>query len=280
MVKRLAVAAVGIPAAFYLVYLGGWALAATLSILGALGALEVYRLAEVRSVRPLKVVGVAGALALPFTVLLLDRGSLDLRWAMLLGTAWLMIIMLVALRARPPASGPLSAVAVTAFGTLYAAGLPAFLVWLRQTPSAPSAWAATWLVFLPLALTWACDTLAMLGGSLMGGPKLAPRLSPGKTWSGAVAGGVGAILLGPVYGMLVLDRTGMHIPLAALLLAGAGIGTLGQLGDLAESLFKRDAGVKDSGTFFPGHGGVLDRLDSLYWGIPTTVMILRAFAVV
>jgi phosphatidate cytidylyltransferase len=69
----------------------------------------------------------------------------------------------------------------------------------------------------------------------------------------------------------------VRIPLPALMLVGLAIGTLGQLGDIAESLFKREAGVKDSGTFFPGHGGVLDRLDSLYWGIPVTVIILRAF---
>jgi phosphatidate cytidylyltransferase len=70
---------------------------------------------------------------------------------------------------------------------------------------------------------------------------------------------------------------GITIPIVALLLIGLGVGTVGQLGDLAKSLYKREAGVKDSGTFFPGHGGVLDRLDSLYFVIPTTVLILRAF---
>jgi phosphatidate cytidylyltransferase len=80
-----------------------------------------------------------------------------------------------------------------------------------------------------------------------------------------------------VYGQFVLERVGIHIPFAALLLTGVAVGTLGQLGDLAESLFKREAGVKDSGAFFPGHGGVLDRLDSLYWAIPLTVIVLRAF---
>ena len=75
----------------------------------------------------------------------------------------------------------------------------------------------------------------------------------------------------------MLNRVGLQIPWVALALVGLAIGTLGQLGDLAESLFKREAQVKDSGAFFPGHGGVLDRLDSLYWGIPLTVLILRVF---
>jgi phosphatidate cytidylyltransferase len=281
MVKRLAVAAVGIPAAFCLVYLGGWTLAATLSALGALGALEVYRLAGQRSVQPLMVVGVAGAVGMPLLVLAVLPGrTLDARWSLLLGAAWLIAIMLCALRGRTPEDRPLTAVSVTAFGAVYTAGLPAFLLWLREAPVAPSAWAASWLVFLPLVLTWICDSLAMMAGAMIGGPKLAPVLSPKKTWSGAVAGALGATILAPVYGLLVLDPLGIRVPPAALILTGVGVGVLGQLGDLAESLFKREAGVKDSGAFFPGHGGVLDRLDSLYWGIPITVIILRVFAVV
>jgi len=261
-----------------LVYLGGWALALTLSLLGALGTAELYRLAEVRSVRPLAIPGLAGAVFFPIGLLLVPGGDLlDGRWAALLLAAWLIIIMLAAMRARTPDERPLEAVAVTAFGALYAGALPGFLLWVRQSPMVPNRWAATWLVFLPLALTWICDSLAMMGGSMFGGRKLAPVLSPKKTWSGAVVGAIGAVILGPVYGLLVLERVGVVIPVLALVLVGLGIGTLGQIGDVAESLFKREAGVKDSGTFFPGHGGVLDRLDSLYWGIPVTVMILRAF---
>ena len=172
------------------------------------------------------------------------------------------------------------AVSVTAFGALYAGGLPAFLLWLRHGAVSRSAWAATWLVFLPLALTWISDTLAMIGGSLVGGAKLAPVLSPKKTWAGAVAGAVAAPLLAPLYGRWVLGAVGIEVPVVALVLVGLGVGILGQLGDLAESLFKREAGVKDSGGFFPGHGGVLDRLDSLYWGIPVTVVVLKAFGAI
>jgi phosphatidate cytidylyltransferase len=221
-------------------------------------------------------IGVLGALAMPFAALGARRFG-DARLLVLLGAAWMVVVMLLALRTRTPQDRPLAAVAITAFGALYTGGLPSFLLWLRESPAASSAWAATWLVFLPLALTWICDSLAMAGGNWVGGAKLAPVISPHKTWSGFVTGAIGATLLGPLYGYLVLDRVGVHVPVLALLLVGLGIGTLGQLGDLAESLFKREAQVKDSGSFFPGHGGVLDRLDSLYWGIPTTALILRAF---
>jgi phosphatidate cytidylyltransferase len=274
----VSVAAVGIPAAFYLVYLGGWFLVGTLSVLGALGATELFRLAERREVRPLFHVGVAGASGMPIVSAATHIGyPFSAQWAALGVAGWIIVVMLAALRFRSPEDRPLSAVAITVFGALYTGGLPALLIWLRESPIAESPLAATWLVFLPLALTWICDSLAMMGGSLIGGAKLAPVLSPKKTWSGAVSGMVSAAILGPVYGLLVLERVGVRIPMVALLLVGLGIGTIGQLGDIAESLFKREAGVKDSGTFFPGHGGVLDRLDSLYWGIPTTVIILRAF---
>ena len=102
-------------------------------------------------------------------------------------------------------------------------------------------------------------------------------LSPNKTWAGAVWGAVGATAAAPLYGVWILGGVGVRIPLWELAVVGVGVGVLGQLGDLAESLFKREAGVKDSGGFFPGHGGVLDRLDSLYWAIPVTVLLLKAF---
>jgi phosphatidate cytidylyltransferase len=132
-------------------------------------------------------------------------------------------------------------------------------------------------VFLPVGLTWLADTVAMAAGSLIGGRKLAPVLSPKKTWAGAIAGSVAALALAPVYGALVLAPLGVSLTLWQLVVFGGVISVVGQVGDAAESLFKREAGVKDSGAFFPGHGGVLDRLDSLYWVIPTAGLLLMWF---
>ena len=120
----------------------------------------------------------------------------------------------------------------------------------------------------------------MAGGRLIGGPKLAPVLSPNKTWAGACSGGVGGVMIGAVYGALVLAPTGVVIPLWQLAVFGLAITIAGQVGDIIESLFKREAGVKDSGSFFPGHGGVLDRLDSLYWVLPTSVAMLLLLGVI
>jgi phosphatidate cytidylyltransferase len=117
------------------------------------------------------------------------------------------------------------------------------------------------LVFLTLFTTFASDTAAFFVGRAVGKHKLAPDISPAKTWEGAVAGGAGAILIS----LFFILPTPLSLPLtwwqAALL--GLLVSIFGQLGDLAESLFKRNMGVKDSGTFLPGHGGLLDRLDSI-----------------
>jgi phosphatidate cytidylyltransferase len=279
LARRLLVAAIGIPAALGIVYLGGWVLTGALALLALVGCHEVFRLSERGGVRPLAAVGYAGALLAPclaFAVLPQGAG-LQPAAAALAGALWLMAVMAAGAGRRSPSERPLAAVAITVFGPRYAGGLPAFLLLLRHGAPTATPWAATWLVFLPLALTWICDTLAMAGGSLVGGRKLAPVLSPNKTWAGALSGTAGALLLAPLYGFLLLEPVGISLESWQLVLFGAAVSVAGQVGDVAESLFKREAGVKDSGAFFPGHGGVLDRLDSLYWAIPTAALLLAGY---
>ena len=115
------------------------------------------------------------------------------------------------------------------------------------------------LVFWVFAVTWATDIFAYFAGRAIGGPKLAPRISPNKTWAGLIGGMAGAGLLGwrsPDWFEMEWSFHWM----------GAPMGLVAQLGDLYESWEKRRAGVKDSGTLLPGHGGVLDRLDGLLAG--------------
>lgn len=276
LARRVSVAAIAIPATIGLIYLGRWTLVAALAVLGALGALELYRLAARRHVRALLVPGCVGAALMPVAAwLVLPRGyGLEPRWLAFAVAAWLLGVLAWAVAARRPDEGPAAGVGVTVLGALYAGGLPAFLLLLRHSLNIPGAWAGTAVAVLPLVITWICDTAAMAGGTLIGGPKLAPVLSPAKTWAGAVAGTVGALLAALVYGRWIMAPLGAPVASGILLACGLAVATLGQLGDVAESLFKREAGVKDSGTFFPGHGGVLDRLDSLYWAIPAVALVL------
>lgn len=113
-----------------------------------------------------------------------------------------------------------------------------------------------WAVLYIYAVVWSTDIGAYFVGRTLGGPKLAPRLSPNKTWSGAIGGAV----LGTLAGVLLLLASGHRFE-PMTLLVGFALSTVGQMGDLAESAFKRAFGVKDAGQIIPGHGGALDRLD-------------------
>ena len=124
------------------------------------------------------------------------------------------------------------------------------------------------LLLAPVRLTWVSDSFAYFGGRALGRRKLIPRVSPGKTVEGALSAVVGTLLAGAAYSLL-LARFDSYVPSVA---EGAFLGLLvsvaAQAGDLAESLWKRDVGVKDSGTLLPGHGGALDRFDSLLFTLP------------
>jgi phosphatidate cytidylyltransferase len=105
-------------------------------------------------------------------------------------------------------------------------------------------------------------------------------VSPGKTRSGSAAGVVGGLVVAAVFGLAVFPRLGVQATLGSLLLMALVWSTLGQVGDLAESLFKREVGVKDSSALIPGHGGVLDRFDSLYFVVPLAAALYRFFGLV
>ncbi|QTD55926.1 phosphatidate cytidylyltransferase [Parasphingorhabdus cellanae] len=150
-----------------------------------------------------------------------------------------------------------------AIGILYA-GLPALsILYLRGTEN------GLLIVFWTLALVWATDIGAYFSGRAIGGPKLAPRFSPNKTWAGLIGGvivtGLFSFIL-HIYFQLPFQLVLLSLPLAVL----------AQMGDLFESQMKRRAGVKDSGTVFPGHGGVMDRLDGLIPVAPVVAVIVLA----
>jgi phosphatidate cytidylyltransferase len=193
---------------------------------------------------------------------------------------WLLLLLTWALAARTPTDRPLSAAAVTLLGVAYAGALPASLILIRHAVLPTRSWAGLWLVCFPLVVTWVCDTAAMFAGRSVGGPKLSPVVSPGKTRSGAVAGVMGALVVAPVFGGWIFPRAGVQLGLGKALAIAAVLSVAGQVGDLAESLFKREAGVKDSSQLLPGHGGILDRLDSLYFVMPVTAAMYRFFGVI
>ncbi|MBW8772080.1 MAG: phosphatidate cytidylyltransferase [Gemmatimonadetes bacterium] len=279
MMKRVGFAAVAIPAALVTVWLGGWWLAALVALVAMLGVREVYRFARQKGVRPFGGIGLPVAALVPALVwLVVGPEQWDVVRYLPFAPLGLLALLLVALATRRPDQAPLTSVAVTWFGVAYAAVLPSYLLVLRHGGGlGERSWQGVWLTFFPLVLVWACDTAAMFAGKFLGGPKLAPVVSPGKTWSGTIVGALAAIGVAPAYCALVLRPYGVTLELWQVLAFGAVVGIVGQFGDLAESLLKREAGMKDSSDLIPGHGGVLDRFDSLYFVLPTAAALYRAF---
>lgn len=284
LAQRVGFAAVAIPLVLLLVWYGGLPLAALIATAAALGAAELFGLAELGGTRPARGLGVATAAAIPIVAYLAlvrpEVGTAMGDVGLYVAALWLLLLLTWALAARAPAERPLSAAAVTLLGVAYAGALPTSLLLIRHGALPARSWAGLWLVCFPLVVTWVCDTAAMFGGRTFGGPKLAPVVSPGKTRSGAVAGVVGAVVVVPLFSAWIFPRVGVAIDLGRGVAIAAVLSVVGQVGDLAESLFKREAGVKDSSRLLPGHGGVLDRLDSLYFVMPTAAAMYRFFGVI
>lgn len=280
LARRVLVAAIAIPLTFGMVYVGGWVLVGAIALLGSVGTVELYRLAARAGAEPITSVGLIGAIAFPVVgYVLLSDGSVGSPVAFYSGILWFIVVMAATVLTRAPSPSALLSITVTAFAPFYTSALPSFILFLRHGVDGATPLAATWLVFFPLAMTWVCDSFAMTGGSMIGGPKFAPVVSPNKTWSGAASGLVGAVLVAFVFQFLILSRVGLLLSAAQLIVLGTSVGIFGQIGDLAESFLKRSAGIKDSGRFFGEHGGVLDRLDSLYWVLPISSILLVTFGV-
>lgn len=280
MTRRVAFASVAIPLAGAVLWWGGWPLVVLVAAAGVLGTRELYDLSRRQGVVPLVGLGLTAAALLPLCVFVaIGTAPSAAATAIDAAVLGLLVLLAVALWRRAPGEHPLAAVAVTFFGVLYTGALPCYLIVIRHGRFGVESWGGLALVMFPLVITWTCDTAAMFGGKLVGGPRLAPVISPGKTWAGAVAGVLGAVVVAPLYLRWALGPAGIVLSAAQATGVAAILAVVGQAGDLAESLFKREAGVKDSSQLIPGHGGVLDRFDSLYFVLPAAAFLYRALGV-
>lgn len=275
MVRRVAFAVVAIPLAVAIVWYGEWPLTLLLVAACVLGVDELFRLAGHAGVRPLRRLGDFLALLVPLALLAIAKLPVD-HW---LAQGWtygvvlgLLLVIGIGVFTHAPDQRPFESIAITIFGVAYCAVLPSMLFVIRHAHWGTKSWQGTALVFFPLVVTWVCDSAAMLGGQMIGGAQLAPTISPGKTRAGGIAGLVGGTAIGVLYAQVVFPRVGLEVDVAAAAVLALVLAVIGQIGDLAESLFKRQAGVKDSSALLPGHGGVLDRLDSLYFAIPVAAV--------
>jgi phosphatidate cytidylyltransferase len=274
LAKRVAVAAVGVPIAIGAVYVGGWVLAILLMLIGVLAALEFYRLAERRGAMPLHAMGAVLSAAFILAVAAAQQGFELVAWGTLTAIAFLALAT-TAIWTNGVNGEPLVSVSVTLTGALYTGGLLCFGYLLRHMPGVQDPLHGTALLFAPVLLTWSSDTFAYLVGRQWGTRKLIPKVSPGKTVQGAVGALVGTVVVAVLYMRVLAGFPDYHMTLPQAVLFGALMSVAAQVGDLAESLFKRNAGVKDSGTLLPGHGGALDRFDSLFFTLPVAYFFIR-----
>ena len=278
LTQRIAVAGVGIPCGVLVIYFGAWSLGILLSVVAAVGALEVYRIAEATGGHPFRSLGMIAAALLVLSAAWSEGLAC---WAVP-AVASVMILGLVALVGalflRKTADGPLASVATTVLGAVYVGLSLSFAVHLRRFPGVSDGgrgWEGALILIFPLAVTWAGDSAAYFSGRLWGRTKLLPEVSPGKTVAGSVGQLLAALLTAALFGSLLINvHSGVVLPLWSAAAIGIVIGVVAQIGDLAESLLKREAGLKDSGTLFPGHGGVLDRFDSILFTVPVTYVLL------
>lgn len=284
MLQRAIVIAIGAPIFIAIVvWPGAWPFAVVIAMLTLMAQREFYRATLLAPATPRVAFGYAASLLLwAGAVPLLDpRGASGAgpflagpRTAALffLGLTICIVGSLIAELPRPDRA-PLRNLSPTWLGVLYVGWLFPFVVRLRFLARedllrsgwpgpAPGSWMAAvepgaWAVLFVLLVNWSVDTLAYLVGRAAGRHKMSPVLSPNKTWEGAAGGFAGALVVAAAL------AGWLRLPMPWALSAGVLVGVLAQLGDLCKSAIKREIGVKDFGALLPGHGGILDRFDSL-----------------
>ena len=273
MLLRLLTAAVLIPIVVALVWWGpAWALAAVAAGVAILALIEFFALGErvgLRAFRAWTILCAAGIFYAQYSVGLVETrsvtGSISIVRHLQAGTVPVEIVLLIfvlgatgiGLATRRALQDVLPGLAVSSAGLLFIALPFSYIVRIEEIERSGRE-----LVLFTLLLVWAGDMLAYFVGQALGRIPMAPALSPKKTWEGALGNLVGSLLVA------VLFARWMQVDAVALLVI-AGLGNIaGQAGDLIESAYKRGAGVKDSGTILPGHGGMLDRIDSLILAAP------------
>ena len=220
-----------------------WGVLCVMALAALLCLQEFYEIADLLRMHPFRLVGYAAS------VLLIVSAELPQPAFFVVVAA---ALMLLSLQRGRTLEGSLAAVASTLFGVIYVAG-PFALA--REIHASSPHW-----LYLVLVLNWVGDAAAYYAGRAFGRHKLAPRVSPNKTWEGALASSAAAISAGAAY---LHYFQPLELRLMEAVLLAAAINTAAQFGDLAESALKRGARVKDSGALLPGHGGMLDRLDGV-----------------
>jgi phosphatidate cytidylyltransferase len=255
--ERTAIIILLLPILAWMIAEDGWFFTAAIAIILALAAKEFGHLFQAYQLRPSIILLMIGTLSLSVA-----RFSGDFELSALVLTILCLLAMtwhLVDYELGAPRSGTDFAITIT--GIVYLGWIGSYLISIRSVPD------GRWWFLIALPSVWLADTAAYFIGGWIGKHRLSPRLSPKKSWEGYLAGILAGAFSGTLFALLWrigAGETSLVTPLRGLIL-GAVLATLAPLGDLGISMFKREIQVKDTGNLLPGHGGVLDRLDTWIW---------------
>lgn len=265
LTTRVLVATVAIPIIITVTLLGSNYFFALTTLILILSLSEFYDLASKKGIVPSKIFGLTAAGVLNGLVYSSGLGTAEIFLLMIIGITLLSELF----KARTDkVEGVFESAGVTLLGIFYVGVSGSILTAIRERilieSILPTYLDGGILVAVLFATIWICDSAAYFAGKAIGRHKMSRLISPNKTWEGAIAGFIFAILSALAAKYLAMK----YLPLTTAMGIGAIIGTIGQAGDFVESLFKRDAGQKDSSQLIPGHGGVFDRFDSLLFSAP------------
>lgn len=238
---------------------GGGILFATLFLISLIGMTELYKVFDIQKKAP----GICGYIfAIAYYILLWFKPQLpaETDWFVMLFMAFTICMMAVMVFSYPKYKT--EQIMAAFFGLFYVAVMLSFIYRTRLLPAGVF---TVWLVFI---CSWGCDTCAYCVGVLFGKHKMAPVLSPKKSVEGGIGGIVGAALIGALYALAINAWGGAGVSVASYAVIGAVGGAISQVGDLAASAIKRFHDIKDYGKLIPGHGGILDRFDSVIFTAP------------
>jgi phosphatidate cytidylyltransferase len=260
LIIRITTALLLLPGVLWLIWRGGLPFALLIAVATALCALELNQLPAVE-LTGAAIVSMGGAFLIP----LLEEVSLGEFDVPAVLTVVVMVAFADALMFEPEIPNAPRRVGLAVLGAAYPGLLLSALIPLRQIPR------GEWWIVLAVTVTWLNDTFAYFTGRAFGRRKLYERISPSKTWEGALGGAAGSIV-----GAVVVQQVWIpDLPLWGAGLLGGGAAVLGPIGDLSESMLKRAFGAKDSGRLLPGHGGMLDRIDALLFNAPFVLFCAR-----
>ncbi|MEE8341268.1 MAG: phosphatidate cytidylyltransferase [Candidatus Neomarinimicrobiota bacterium] len=265
--NRSIVSTLGIPGILLFIWAGGIWFAGFILVVMLLALFEFYQIAKLKDTHPIVWIGLLATLIIAYFYMYPPK--IDTIYIFSIIIAFIMIALFVELFRNKP--NPIENFNITIGGILYVPLLVGSLIGIRNFDTLNQ----TNFTFALFISVWICDSAAYIAGKKFGNKKIYPRVSPNKTVVGSVAGLIFAFIT-----YIILDKIGFikfDLDIVQITILAVISGLFGQAGDFAESLFKRDAGVKDSGALLLGHGGVLDRFDSLIIASPLVYIFLNLY---